>query len=68
MPILTLMVIINIKYQDKLMKKNKKAVSFAEVIIAVAVLSTVAAFTIPTLIQNFQMSYFKSQWKTIYKD
>jgi len=68
LPILTLMVIINIKYQDKLMKKNKKAVSFAEVIIAVAVLSTVAAFTIPTLIQNFQMSYFKSQWKTIYKD
>ena len=49
-------------------RKKLKAVSFAEIIIAVVILAVVAGFTIPTVIQDLQMVHHRSLWKNFFKD
>ncbi|EKE02890.1 MAG: hypothetical protein ACD_20C00317G0025 [uncultured bacterium] len=49
-------------------RKKLKAVSFAEIIIAVVILAVVAGFTIPTVIQDLQLAHYKALWKNFYTD
>lgn len=46
--------------------KRIKALSFAELLLAMTVIGIIASYTIPSFIQNVQASYLKIAWKQTY--